>query len=94
MAPALIELGEDHVIPEITERQAWNSLQQIPGVTFEESTIESKDQSKKIYTLPETIYKVCHVINKPSVSLLIWSLGRLSEQGAFAIYLQVLEVYW
>lgn len=30
----------------------------VPGVTFEESTIESKDQSKKIYTLPETIYKV------------------------------------
>ena len=29
MEPAPIELGEDHVIPEITERQAWNSLQQV-----------------------------------------------------------------
>ena len=29
MAPAPIELGEDHVIPEITEGQAWNSLQQV-----------------------------------------------------------------
>ena len=29
MAPAPIELGEDHVIPEITKRQAWNSLQQV-----------------------------------------------------------------
>ena len=29
MAPAPIELGEDHVIPEITKRQAWNSLQKV-----------------------------------------------------------------
>ena len=29
MEPAPIELGEDHVIPEITKRQAWNSLQQV-----------------------------------------------------------------
>lgn len=33
-------------------------LLKIPGVTFEESTIESKDQIKKICILPENIYKV------------------------------------